>query len=195
MIVLIDNYDSFTWNLYHFLGDLGCKTEVYRNDKISVTDVIKLKPSQIVISPGPCDPNSAGISMSLVNAAIKNDIPLLGVCLGHQSIAQALGGEVIRCHEIIHGKTDNIINEGFPSYTTAAGWLGYSDEKMIKLTKKYLSEGWTHFKMKVGQDIERDFHRCNILRNTIGENNFLMIDANQIWSVNESIENINYLKK
>ena len=111
MIVLIDNYDSFTWNLYHFLGDLGCKTEVYRNDKISVTDVIKLKPSQIVISPGPCDPNSAGISMSLVNAAIKNDIPLLGVCLGHQSIAQALGGEVIRCHEIIHGKTDNIIND------------------------------------------------------------------------------------
>ena len=111
MIVLIDNYDSFTWNLYHFLGDLGCKTEVYRNDKISVTDVIKLKPSQIVISPGPCDPNSAGISMSLVNAAVKNDIPLLGVCLGHQSIAQALGGEVIRCHEIIHGKTDNIIND------------------------------------------------------------------------------------
>tara|TARA_Y100000588_G_scaffold320461_1_gene351041 strand:- start:153 stop:1451 length:1299 start_codon:yes stop_codon:yes gene_type:complete len=95
----------------------------------------------------------------------------------------------------IKEQTDNIINEGFPSYTTAAGWLGYSDEKMINLTKKYLSEGWTHFKMKVGQDIERDFHRCNILRNTIGENNFLMIDANQIWSVNESIENINYLKK
>ena len=111
MIILIDNYDSFTWNLYHFLGDLGCKIEVHRNDKISVSEVIKLKPKQIVISPGPCDPNSAGISMSLVNASIENDIPLLGVCLGHQSIAQALGGEIIRCHEIIHGKTDSIYND------------------------------------------------------------------------------------
>ena len=111
MIILIDNYDSFTWNLYHFLGDLGCKVEVHRNDKISVSEVIKLKPKQIVISPGPCDPNSAGISMNLVNAAVENDIPLLGVCLGHQSIAQALGGEIIRCHEIIHGKTDSILND------------------------------------------------------------------------------------
>ena len=111
MIILIDNYDSFTWNLYHFLGDLGCKIEVHRNDKISVSDVIKLKPKQIVISPGPCDPNSAGISMNLVGAAIENDIPLLGVCLGHQSIAQAMGGEIIRCHEIIHGKTDSIFND------------------------------------------------------------------------------------
>lgn len=111
MIILIDNYDSFTWNLYHFLGDLGCKIEVHRNDKISVSEVIKLKPKQIVISPGPCDPNSAGISMNLVNAAIENDIPLLGVCLGHQSIAQAMGGEIIRCHEIIHGKTDSIFND------------------------------------------------------------------------------------
>ena len=111
MIILIDNYDSFTWNLYHFLGDLGCKIEVHRNDKISVSEVIKLKPKQIVISPGPCDPNSAGISMNLVGAAIENDIPLLGVCLGHQSIAQAMGGEIIRCHEIIHGKTDSIFND------------------------------------------------------------------------------------
>ena len=111
MIILIDNYDSFTWNLYHFLGDLGCKIEVHRNDKISVSEVIKLKPKQIVISPGPCDPNSAGISMNLVNAAIENDIPLLGVCLGHQSIAKAMGGEIIRCHEIIHGKTDSIFND------------------------------------------------------------------------------------
>ena len=111
MINLIDNYDSFTWNLYHILGDLGCKIEVHRNDKISVSEVIKLKPKQIVISPGPCDPNSAGISMNLVNAAIENNIPLLGVCLGHQSIAQAMGGEIIRCHEIIHGKTDSIFND------------------------------------------------------------------------------------
>ena len=108
MIVLIDNYDSFTWNLYHFLGDLGCKTEVYRNDKISVTDVIKLKPSQIVISPGPCDPNSAGISMSLVNAAVKNDIPLLGVCLGHQSIGVAFGAKIVKAPNVFHGKKSEI---------------------------------------------------------------------------------------
>ena len=90
MIVLIDNYDSFTWNLYHFLGDLGCNTEVYRNDKISVFDVIKLNPSQIVISPGPCDPSSAGISMDLVSAAIKNDT-------GKTTLMAAMALEPIHC--------------------------------------------------------------------------------------------------
>ena len=109
MIILIDNYDSFTWNLYHFLGDLGAETQVIRNDKISVSEVIDLKPKQIVISPGPCDPSSAGISMDLVVEAIKRDLPLLGVCLGHQSIAQSLGGKIIKCDEIVHGKV-NIIN-------------------------------------------------------------------------------------
>lgn len=109
MIILIDNYDSFTWNLYHFLGDLGAETQVIRNDKISVSEVIDLKPKQIVISPGPCDPSYAGISMDLVVEAIKRDLPLLGVCLGHQSIAQSLGGKIIKCDEIVHGKV-NIIN-------------------------------------------------------------------------------------
>ena len=80
MIILIDNYDSFTWNLYHFLGDLGAEIQVIRNDKISVSEVIDLKPKQIVISPGPCDPSYAGISMDLVVEAIKRDLPLLGVC-------------------------------------------------------------------------------------------------------------------
>ena len=111
MIILIDNYDSFTWNLYHFLGDLGAETKVVRNDKISVTEVIDLKPKQIVISPGPCDPNYAGISMELVSEAIKRDIPLLGVCLGHQSIAQSLGGKIIKCEEIVHGKVNKINND------------------------------------------------------------------------------------
>lgn len=91
--------------------------------------------------------------------------------------------------------TEAIIAKGFPCYTTAAGWLGYSDEKMTHLTKKYLSEGWTHFKVKVGQDIERDIHRCKLVRKIIGKDNLLMIDANQVWSVNESIENINRLKE
>jgi len=91
--------------------------------------------------------------------------------------------------------TQSILKNGFPCYTTAAGWLGYSDEKMIKLTKKYLSEGWTHFKMKVGQDIDRDIHRCQLMREIIGKDNLLMIDANQVWSVKESIKNINKLKE
>ena len=111
MIILIDNYDSFTWNLYHFLGDLGAETKVIRNNKISVAEAISLKPTQIVISPGPCTPSSAGISMDLVLEAINRDIPLLGVCLGHQSIAQALGGKIIKCNEIIHGKIGSIKND------------------------------------------------------------------------------------
>ena len=111
MIILIDNYDSFTWNLYHFLGDLGEEIQVIRNDKISVSEVIDLKPKQIVISPGPCDPSYAGISMDLVVEAIKRDLPLLGVCLGHQSIAQSLGGKIIKCDEIIHGKVNKINND------------------------------------------------------------------------------------
>ena len=111
MIILIDNYYSFTWNLYHFLGDLGAETKVIRNDKISVSEVIELKPKQIVISPGPCDPSYAGISMDLVIEAIKRDLPLLGVCLGHQSIAQSLGGTIIKCDEIVHGKVNKINND------------------------------------------------------------------------------------
>ena len=104
--------------------------------------------------------------------------------------------------KIINGKRDklefnlqDVLENGFPCYTTAAGWLGYSDDKMTTLTKKYLKQGWTHFKMKVGQDIERDIKRCSLIRGLIGNENKLMIDANQIWSVNESIENINLLKE
>lgn len=103
---------------------------------------------------------------------------------------------------IIEGKkktisieTDKIKAQGFPSYTTAVGWLGYSDDKMISLTKNALANGWTHFKLKVGQDINRDIHRCKLIRELIGKDNFLMIDANQVWSVKESVENINKLKE
>ncbi len=110
MITLIDNYDSFTYNLVQYLGDLGAQTRVYRNDKISVDDVIKEKPSGIVISPGPSDPDSAGICLELVSAVAETEIPLLGVCLGHQSIAQAFGGKVIRAPEPLHGKTSDIVH-------------------------------------------------------------------------------------
>ena len=108
MILIIDNYDSFTYNLVHLIGDLSPKIVVKRNDAITVTDAINMKPSGIVLSPGPCDPDQAGICLELTLKAAENEIPLLGVCLGHQTIAQAFGGDIIRCHEIIHGKLGEI---------------------------------------------------------------------------------------
>ena len=111
MILIIDNYDSFTYNLVHLIGELSQKIVVKRNDAISVTDAINMKPSGIVLSPGPCDPDQAGICLELTLRAAENEIPLLGVCLGHQTIAQAFGGDIIRCHEIIHGKLDEIHHE------------------------------------------------------------------------------------
>jgi anthranilate synthase component 2 len=107
MIVLIDNYDSFTWNLYHYLGDLGCATVVHRNDKISVGQVISSKPEAIVISPGPATPNEAGICLDLIAKAAPT-IPIFGVCLGLQAIGQAFGGKVIRAPKLMHGKTSHI---------------------------------------------------------------------------------------
>ena len=109
MILILDNYDSFTYNLYHYFGELGCAAEVYRNDEITVDRIIKLKPRGIVISPGPCGPEKAGISVDLVKAvASYREIPLLGVCLGHQAIGAAFGAEIIHASEIMHGKVDEI---------------------------------------------------------------------------------------
>jgi anthranilate synthase component 2 len=111
MLILIDNYDSFTYNLVHFLGELGAQCEVIRNDKISAPAVIKKKPKAIVMSPGPCTPNEAGICLELI-AAAGGKIPLLGVCLGHQAIGQAYGGKVIRAPEPLHGKLSTIRHTG-----------------------------------------------------------------------------------
>ncbi len=111
MILLIDNYDSFTFNLYHFLGDVGAQCEVWRNDKITVEAAMALQPEAIVLSPGPCTPNEAGICLDLI-AAAAGKIPLLGVCLGHQSIGQAFGGHVIRAPEPMHGKVSAITHSG-----------------------------------------------------------------------------------
>ncbi|MQY41551.1 aminodeoxychorismate/anthranilate synthase component II [Epibacterium sp. SM1969] len=104
MLLLIDNYDSFTYNLVHYLGELGADVEVHRNDALNVQDAMAMKPSSILLSPGPCDPDQAGICLALTEAAAETKTPLLGVCLGHQTIGQAFGGKVIRCHEIVHGK-------------------------------------------------------------------------------------------
>jgi len=111
LLLLLDNYDSFTYNLYHYLGELGVDVAVHRNDALSVEDILALKPSAIVISPGPCDPDKAGISLDLVRAA-ADICPILGVCLGHQTIAQAFGGHIIRASELMHGKTSPVLHDG-----------------------------------------------------------------------------------
>lgn len=112
MLLLIDNYDSFTYNLVHYLGELGADVRVVRNDAMSVQDALAMKPELIVLSPGPCDPASAGICIPLTKAAASADVPLLGVCLGHQTIGEAFGGKVIRCHEIVHGKMGAMHHNG-----------------------------------------------------------------------------------
>jgi anthranilate synthase component II len=111
MLVLIDNYDSFAYNLVHYLGELGATCEVFRNDKVSVGEVLKLKPKGIVLSPGPCTPNEAGICLELI-AQAGPSIPVLGVCLGHQAIGQAYGGKVVRAPVLMHGKLSKIAHNG-----------------------------------------------------------------------------------
>ena len=112
MLLLIDNYDSFTYNLVHYLGELGADVVVKRNDALDVQDAMALQPEAILLSPGPCDPDQAGICLALIAAASETQTPLLGVCLGHQSIGQAFGGKVIRCHEIVHGKMGTMHHAG-----------------------------------------------------------------------------------
>ena len=107
MILMLDNYDSFTYNLVQYLSELGQKVEVYRNDQITIEQIHELDPKYIVISPGPCTPNEAGISLEVVNV-FKGKIPIFGVCLGHQSIGQAFGGKIIHAKTIMHGKTSEI---------------------------------------------------------------------------------------
>jgi anthranilate synthase component 2 len=111
MLLMIDNYDSFTYNLVQYFGELGEEILVYRNDKISITEIEALSPERIVVSPGPCTPNEAGISLELIEH-FKGKLPLLGVCLGHQSIGQAFGGRIVHAKEIMHGKTSEVYHNG-----------------------------------------------------------------------------------
>ena len=117
MILLIDNYDSFTFNLYHFLGDLGAEIEVRRNDAITSQEALAMRPDAILLSPGPCTPNEAGICLPLIGAAAAARVPLMGVCLGHQAIGQAFGGTVIRAPEPVHGKVWDIHHRGTDLFT------------------------------------------------------------------------------
>ena len=111
MLLMIDNYDSFTYNLVQYLGELGADVRTIRNDEISVAEVRALAPEQIVLSPGPCTPNEAGICLDLI-AELGGQIPMLGVCLGHQSLGQAFGGKVMRARDVMHGKTSQVHHDG-----------------------------------------------------------------------------------
>tara|TARA_Y100000768_G_C23771560_1_gene583569 strand:+ start:225 stop:794 length:570 start_codon:yes stop_codon:yes gene_type:complete len=126
MILIIDNYDSFTYNIKHYLLDLNEKVIVLRNDKISMDKILKLKPKSIVISPGPCTPNEAGGCLDIVSKLYSN-LPILGICLGHQTIGQAFGGKIIKCKEIMHGKVDTINHFGHPIFKNV--------EKKFKATR------------------------------------------------------------
>lgn len=110
MIVMIDNYDSFTYNLVQFVGELGEELKVFRNDKVTIEEIERLKPDYLMISPGPCTPNEAGISMEAIRY-FAGKIPILGVCLGHQSIGQVFGGKVVRAERLMHGKTSAVVHD------------------------------------------------------------------------------------
>jgi len=111
MILVIDNYDSFVYNLVHYVEDFGVRAEVVRNDALTVTDVLKKKPKAVILSPGPCTPNEAGICLDLL-AKAPDDLPMFGVCLGHQAMGQAFGGDVVRAQEIMHGKVSEVTHRG-----------------------------------------------------------------------------------
>ncbi len=111
MLLMIDNYDSFTYNLVQYLGELGEDIRVYRNDKLKIDDIVRLNPDRIVISPGPCTPKDAGISIDVIKY-FAGKIPMLGVCLGHQAIGEAFGGDVVRAERLMHGKTSMIYHDG-----------------------------------------------------------------------------------
>ena len=134
MILVIDNYDSFTYNLVHYLNELGAETLVYRNDALSVQEALGLKPQGVLLSPGPCTPNEAGICLPLLRGA-PDDLPIFGVCLGHQAIGQAYGGDVIRAKSVMHGKTSQIHHQGqgvfagLPDPFTATRYHSLSVEK------------------------------------------------------------------
>ena len=116
MILMIDNYDSFTWNLVQYFGELGADIKVVQNDELSVEEIAALKPERIVISPGPCTPNEAGVSLAAIKA-FAGKLPILGVCLGHQAIGQAFGGKVVHAKELMHGKTSPIEHSGLGVFT------------------------------------------------------------------------------
>ncbi|HZR36871.1 MAG TPA: aminodeoxychorismate/anthranilate synthase component II [Nevskia sp.] len=147
MILMIDNYDSFTYNLVQYFGELGAEVKVFRNDQIGVDQVAALAPSHIVLSPGPCTPNEAGICLELLER-LKGRFPILGVCLGHQALGQAFGGKVVRARQVMHGKTSPIhhkdtgVFSGLPSPLTATRYHSLIVER-ASLPAEFEITAWT----------------------------------------------------
>ena len=186
MLLVIDNYDSFTYNLVQYLGELGQQVRVVRNNEVSVDDVARMCPEYIVISPGPCTPNEAGISLDVIHR-LAGKIPILGVCLGHQAIGQAFGGKVIRAKEVVHGRTSRVFHDdkglfaGLPNPFEATRYHSLVVERSslpdcLEITAKTWDEeimGLRHkslpvegvqfhpesFLTKVGKDLLRNFLR------------------------------------
>jgi anthranilate synthase component II len=158
MILVVDNYDSFTYNLVQYIGESGKRVEVYRNDELSVDEIVALAPEKIVISPGPGTPDDAGISVSLIHA-VKGKIPLLGVCLGHQSIGAALGGRVVRAAKIMHGKTSEVYHDnqgifkGVDNPFTATRYHSLIVERET-LPESLVIRAWTEDGVIMGMDSE-----------------------------------------
>ena len=138
MILLIDNYDSFTYNIKHYLCDEGAKVEIYRNDKISLNEINDMQPKAIILSPGPCTPNEAGICLNLIEK-FKNKMPLLGICLGHQSIGQAFGAKIIKCEEIMHGKIDKMTHNNHKIFKNITNNFSATRYHSLVIDRKSLS--------------------------------------------------------
>ena len=138
MILLIDNYDSFTYNVKHYLNEVGAKVETYRNDKISLNEISNLQPKAIVLSPGPCTPNEAGICLKVIDK-FKNHLPILGICLGHQSIGQAFGANIIKCEEIMHGKIDKMRHNNHKIFKNIKNNFSATRYHSLVIDKKTLS--------------------------------------------------------
>jgi anthranilate synthase component 2 len=147
MILVIDNYDSFTYNLVHYLAELGAEMVIRRNDTLTVDEALALQPTALLLSPGPCTPNEAGICLDLI-AAAPDSLPILGVCLGHQAIGQAFGGQVIRAKALMHGKTSQVIHQGsglfdgLPSPFTAARYHSLA-VRLESLPDALVATAWT----------------------------------------------------
>jgi len=191
MILIIDNYDSFTFNLVHYVEECGYKTNVFRNDEISLNKIKQLKPKKIIISPGPCTPNEAGICLSMIKEFYK-EIPILGVCLGHQSIGQSFQGKIVKAKKIMHGKTSIINNlgskifKGLPKTFTATRYHSLivknktisKDFKIIATTKDNNDEVIMGIEHKNYPCFGVQFHPESIASHPYGKKivkNFLMI--------------------
>jgi anthranilate synthase/aminodeoxychorismate synthase-like glutamine amidotransferase len=140
VIVVIDNYDSFTYNLVQYLGELGAEVRVFRNDEISAAEVEALAPSRVVLSPGPCTPNEAGITLALIGR-LAGKVPMLGVCLGHQAIGQAFGGKVVRARQVMHGKVSQVRNDGKGVFAALPGQFVATRYHSLVVERESLPEG------------------------------------------------------